>query len=79
MCWCREHQVCQAQAGTIQENIREFTDRIPLEGWQLNIIVTTGAILAAYTALQILLWDYRVSTAGFQGRRRKSALLTTTL
>ncbi|CAK0783869.1 hypothetical protein CVIRNUC_007069 [Coccomyxa viridis] len=55
----REHQVCQAQAGTIQENIREFTDRIPLEGWQLNIIVTTGAILAAYTALQVLLWDYR--------------------
>lgn len=70
MCWCRKRQVCQAQAGSIQEKIRGFTEFIPLEGWQLNIIVTTCAILAGYTALQILLWDYRVSTAGFQGRRR---------
>ena len=66
MCSCREHRICQAQAGTIQENIREFTEHLPLEGWQLNIIVTTGAILAAYTALQILLWDYKVSTADYE-------------
>ena len=70
MCWCRERQVCQAQAGNIHENIRGFTELIPLEGWQLNIIVTSCAILAAYAALQILLWDYRVSTAGVQGCRR---------
>ena len=60
VCRTRKHQGCSAQGQTFQEEIREITESLPVQGWPLFAIVSACAALAAYTALQILLWDYKV-------------------
>ena len=60
VCRTRKHQGCSAQGQTFQEQIREITESLPVQWWPLFVIASACTALAAYTALQILLWDYRV-------------------
>ncbi len=64
VCRSRKHQGCSAQGQNFQEQIREITESLPVQGWPLFAIVSACAALAAYTALQILLWDYKVRVPG---------------
>ena len=44
----------------LQAQIEELTRSLPLQGWPLALVTVSCAALASYTALKILLWDYRV-------------------
>ena len=65
MCRSRRYQGCSAQSPTFQEQIREITESLPIQGWPLFFVGSACTALAAYTALQILLWDYKVFVTAF--------------
>ena len=52
---------CKVQAVTVLHvQIEEILRSLPLQGWPLAFVTVSCAALASYTALKILIWDYRV-------------------